>query len=110
MQTLLRVAAIGLAALILVLSLLPISGQASVPHADKVQHFVAYGALAGLAGLGWPRAGLWVVAGGAALFGVGVEIAQAITPTGRSFSGLDMLANAGGAGLAALALRVWRSR
>ena len=96
-----RLAAIGLAVTIAVMSLLPISGQASVPHADKVQHLIAYGALAGLVGLGWPRLRLPAVVALAAAFGVGVEVAQGLSGTGRTPSLADAVANTLGALIAA---------
>jgi VanZ family protein len=105
-----RAAALGLATIIAVLSLLPISGEASIAHADKIQHLLAYGALAGLIGLGWPGQKLFKVFLIASLFGLGVEIAQALAPTGRTLSGLDMLANMAGAALATFTLQSVRRR
>lgn len=110
MQTVFRLAAVFAAVAIAVLSLQPGGGTAVFPHIDKLQHLVAYGTLAGLIGLGWPRLRLvWVVAV-AALFGAGVEIAQGLAGTGRFMSVADALANTAGAGLAALALDYLRRR
>lgn len=73
---------------------------------DKFNHFVAYGALAALVHLAgisiWPA---WL---GASAYGVTIEYAQAAVPGRLGGDGADMLANALGAALALLALRVVR--
>lgn len=104
-----RFAALSLALAIAVLSLQPATGVASVPHADKVQHLLAYGGLTGLMGLGWPKAGLLRLVLIAALFGLGIELAQGLSGLGRTLSLLDALANLLGACLAATILRFWRA-
>ena len=110
MTALFRLATLALAIAIMALSLQPSTGVTSFDHADKVHHFVAYFSLTAAAGLGWRRAGLLVLAVLVTLFGVAIELAQAVMPLGRFFSLLDMLANAAGAGAAALSLRAWRAR
>ena len=102
--TLFRIAAVLLALLITVGSLQPAGGGGSLPHVDKLMHLLAYGGLAGLAGLGWRDIPLWAVVLLAALFGIGIEIAQATLTDGRTASVADGLANLLGALLAALAL------
>lgn len=65
---------------------------------DKVQHFGAYLALGGLAGLalpGRPRLAFSLLVG----LGVTVEFGQMLMGLGRHGSGLDALANVAGAGL-----------
>ncbi|GLQ20693.1 VanZ family protein [Algimonas porphyrae] len=104
-----RILAVAVATVILVLSLQPFTGSLGVNHADKVQHLLAYGLLAGLMALGWPRCRpVWIVAI-AALFGLGVELAQGVMSQGRTASGLDALANLIGALLASFALPRARS-
>lgn len=66
---------------------------------DKVQHFVAYFALALLAFAAWGRRSLRV--GLAVLtFGLLIEVLQGLEHVGRSASALDGLADAGGVALA----------
>lgn len=81
-------------------SIAPFSGSPTVAHFDKIQHAGAYGILAALLGLGWPRLSLlWIICLPSA-YGVGLEIAQALTPYGRTGSIYDGIANAAGACLA----------
>jgi len=67
-----------------------------VGHIDKVEHFAAY---AGLVLLGFAaRGGSWApLVAGIVVFGAGVEVLQAMLPTGRTGSVLDGLANTAGA-------------
>jgi VanZ family protein len=83
---------------ILWFSLKPMPAQAAAGQIDKVEHFAAYAGLTLLGFLTWGRASAMLVAG-VLLFGVGVEIAQALLPTGRTGSVLDALANTAGAAL-----------
>lgn len=75
---------------------------------DKVQHFIAYLALTGPLGvtLG-PRRTIHaiVIAVG---YGICLELAQAFTTDDRQGSTLDALANAGGAALGAVIVRLAR--
>ena len=97
MRILFRLAALLFAAAILFASLQPFSGTPSLTHFDKLQHFLAYGVLTVLLGMGWPRLRvIWLIAG-ATLFGAGVEVAQGLSGTGRVPSVLDGLANLVGA-------------
>lgn len=102
-------AAFVLAAVAIVwFSLKPMPVQAAVSHIDKVEHFTAYAGLTLLGFLALGRAS-WALVGAVLVFGVGVEIAQALLPTGRTGSVLDALANTAGAGLA-WAGWVWTAR
>lgn len=67
---------------------------------DKIQHFAAYGALTALAFAARGRRS-WLALTGVAALGGGVEILQAVLPTGRLGSFWDLLANVTGA------LTVW---
>jgi VanZ family protein len=105
-----RLSAILTAIAILVLSLQPATGVATMPHADKLQHLLAYGGLAGLMALGWPSVRLWTLIWIAAGFGLSVEAAQGLSGLGRTASALDALANFSGACLAASLIYLWRRR
>lgn len=96
------------AAAIVWFSLKPMVAQPQLGHIDKVEHFAAYAGLTALGFLTLGRSSARLVAV-ILLFGIGVEIAQAMLPTGRTGSGLDALANAAGSGLA-WAGWAWRSR
>lgn len=87
------------AAAIVWFSLKPMPEQASMGHIDKIEHFTAYAGLTLLGFLTLGRSSARLVAI-ILLFGVGVEFAQALLPTGRTGSVLDGLANTAGGGLA----------
>jgi len=78
-------------------SIVPATGSPTINHFDKVQHAIGYGLLATLLALAWPRLRLMWVALLPIFYGVGMEIAQSITPYGRTGSLLDAAANAFGA-------------
>lgn len=94
--------AIGIMVLIAVLSLLPAADLPGIEGSDKVKHFIAYAGLAGPLAI-WAGPGralrVFLVA---ALFGLAMECAQYLAPTGRDFSLLDEGANICGAGLGTL--------
>jgi VanZ family protein len=78
-------------------SLQTITGTPQITHFDKIMHFLAYGVLAGLFRLGWPKVwggGLFFAAVG---FGALIEIAQGTLTDGRTASIADALANSLGA-------------
>jgi VanZ family protein len=85
---------------VLIMSLRPAVDMGGPAHIDKVAHLGAYGVLAGLARLGWPK--LWggSIFLGLALFGIGIEIAQHLMPLGRTGSLADTATNLLGAALA----------
>lgn len=85
------------AAAVVWLSLAPVTAGPVGRHVDKIEHFLAY---AGLTLLGFAARGrAWpLMAGGIVLFGGGVEVLQALMPTGRMGSVLDGMANAAGVG------------
>ncbi|QZA78965.1 VanZ family protein [Deefgea tanakiae] len=87
-------------------SLMPMSGP-SIENGDKIQHFIGYGVLALLAQLIWRQPSkVWL---GAALMGITVEFAQALTPY-RSFDTHDMIANGVGALGGVLLASAWLKR
>lgn len=98
---------IGLGFLILVtvtvLSLIPLPPQPPT-GVDKLQHLMAYAAIAGwFACCIHPRL-LWVVVGFAVVWGLMLELLQSLTGY-RMFDWLDVLANSGGALLGGLLAR-----
>lgn len=86
----------------LIILFTPASGVPSgFQHSDKIIHFVLFAALAytsRLAGIGWDRTALWVLA-----FAVVSEFLQAILPLGRSGSVIDALADAAGVAVGLIA-------
>lgn len=93
MRAFLWLAFFGLAAAVVWLTLQPGPGGVAFTLWDKIQHFGAYGALAGLAGLAarnWREAALYAAL--LTLAGYLLEIAQ--TYVGRSYDLYDAAANA----------------
>ena len=95
---------------ILVMSLRPSVSMGSVPHMDKLVHLGAYGFLAGLIRLGWPK--LWggLIFLALAIFGIGIELAQHFMAVGRTGSLADTLANMLGAALALIIFHIFWTR
>lgn len=91
----------GLLLLVLWGSLTPQPPSAPGRISDKIQHFSAYFALAGLAGLALSRRPR-LVAVGLIGFGIAVEIGQALMALGRQGTVFDALANALGVAAALL--------
>jgi len=79
--------------LLLYLTLMPsLDTQISYQHADKIFHFIGFGAFALFCGLAFPKlSNLWVISIGS-LLGIVVEIIQSFLPH-RGFSYADMLAD-----------------
>lgn len=77
-------------------SLVPVTDVPGPQFSDKLKHFLAYFALAGAlaTALGVRRIPLALAL--PVIFGVGLEVAQALGPAGREGSVLDALANTGG--------------
>ncbi len=82
-------------AVVVVASLMPVSGLPEVPkHADKVEHFIAYAALsAGAVQLFARRLSWGFVCVLLVLMGIGLEHLQAQMALGRMFDRNDALAN-----------------
>lgn len=97
-------AAIALLALLIVAGgLLPMPEITTAGGFDKLEHFLAYCALALLgSGIVTPER-LWVVMARSFVLGLAVEALQAVATTGRSADWTDVLANGAGV-LAAWAL------
>ena len=95
---------------VIILSLRPSLPSIEVPNSDKLMHFLAYGVLAGLTRLGWPR--LWggLIVIGFILLGVGLELGQYLMAQGRTASIADALANSVGAILAVTLYHIYHCR
>ena len=95
---------------VIILSLRPNLPSVEVSNSDKVMHFLAYGVLAGLTRLGWPRfwGGLIVI--GFIGLGIGLEFGQHLMAQGRTASIADALANSAGAILAVTLYHIYHRR
>lgn len=78
-------------------------------QADKVQHVLAFGCLAGAAALGWPagRSTSLRVACALLFYGAFIEVVQSVIP-GRDASWLDLAADAAGIATGLLAAQAAR--
>lgn len=78
---------------------------------DKLKHVGAFGVLAFLARLSWPRQPYWGLALGLTGFGVMIELVQGLSGWGRTASVADVIADLVGLALGFAAyevLRNWR--
>lgn len=78
---------------------------------DKTQHALAFAVLTALAAVAFPRSGFWSLFALLILFGVSIELFQAIPAIGRDCSVLDVGADAVAivvAWLVVQAVRRWR--
>ena len=94
------------AAVIAYTTLSPIDQLPGVPTNDKLMHLLGFGALAMPLAFAYPRRALAVVIA-ATLFGGAIEVIQPFT--GRSAEWFDLVADAGGAALGAIA-GVWAAK
>lgn len=108
MTLLFRIMTVLIAGAIIYLSLIPGDHAPDFQWPDKINHFMAYGALTGSLGLGWRKLPLWAVMGLAMTFGIGLEILQGLGDAGRTASWLDAVANGLGVISAAIALTIIR--
>lgn len=97
-------------ALIAYQSLVPSSKGPSFSHSDKFMHALAYAIVAGVAIFALPQRTLMQLCVGIVLFGVCIEVGQALLNTGRLASVGDALANAFGAGLVLGLRHLWETR
>ena len=95
---------------LIVMSLRPSLSTGGVPNGDKVLHFLAYGFLAGLARLGWPKLwGGWIVFGLITL-GWLMELGQHMMNQGRTASFADGIANSMGVLLVVALFHIYQLR
>lgn len=99
-------AALALSALGFWLAVSPQAIPRLFPQQDKLEHFLAFAALAGLASIN-ARALVWRAMSVSALT-VLVEIGQAVLSTTREPSWNDVLAGLLGVAFAIAALKIWR--
>jgi len=110
MTRIFQILAISTTLAVIILSLRPSLPSIEVPNSDKLMHFLAYGVLAGLTRLGWPRLwGGWIVIG-FILLGVGLELGQYLMAQGRTASIADAFANSVGAILAVTLYHIYHRR
>ena len=100
MRWLTRAARLGfwlILAAITILSLLPLQFAVTSGVSDKIEHFVAYAALAAAGRIGH-RGTLspWLLGLAVIAYGIGIEVTQSFVP-GRMMSGWDVVANTAGA-------------
>lgn len=88
---------------------------ASLPHppmvgvvSDKILHMLAFAVLAALITPAHPRAPLWMLFVGLGLFGLAVEVVQAIPAVGRTASLDDWIADIVAAGAVLLTIGLLR--
>lgn len=98
--------AVVIALIIAWLSLIPAVGVPAPEVSDKLRHFAAYAALAAPLSVAMDTRRWLLAALLAGLYGAGMEVAQALAPTGREGSFADAAANLGGAIVGAAAARV----
>ncbi|PKP82232.1 MAG: hypothetical protein CVT79_08060 [Alphaproteobacteria bacterium HGW-Alphaproteobacteria-18] len=98
-------AALCVAVIIAYLSLMPVTASSTPQMWDKFGHFAAYAGLAAPLTLAMhPRR--WLAAAAVAtIYGIGLEVAQALGDAGREASVLDAIANLLGALLGAALIR-----
>lgn len=97
-------------ATVLIMSLRPSVDLGSIPQTDKLVHFLAYGVLAGLVRLGWPKVWGGTIFLSLAIFGIGIELAQNFMAVGRHGSVADTLANLLGAALVLFLFHIFWTR
>ncbi len=87
---------------------LPQPPQVPGTHGDKVQHILAFGTLAVLASLAYPRVSLVLIGVALSAFGAAIELIQTIPAISRDGSFADWVADTGAA--AVLLMLVARTR
>ncbi len=92
----------------LVMALLPHPPRIPGDPDDKVQHIIAFAALAVLARLAFPKTRTLALLAGLSLFGATIELLQTIPELNRDGDPLDWLADTASAGLTLLGFRLLR--
>lgn len=106
----LRIAFWAAALFSLTMASLPQPPQLPGADADKVQHIVAFGVLAILASLAYPRVSLVVIGLALSAFGAAIELIQTIPAISRDGSFADLVADTLAAGVVLLLVHRTRSR
>jgi len=100
------VAAVLLAGVIAILSLMPGSHSGGFEYSDKLNHFIAYATLAAVCVAATKGRWLFLIAIGLVVYGLALEAGQMVLPFSRDSSWLDALANAAGTALGVMLGRV----
>ena len=99
-----------LAAVALVMALLPHPPQLPGNPSDKVQHIAAFATLGLLGVYSYPRlSALWLIVA-LSLFGAFIEVAQAIPLLHRDSDPLDWIADTAACLVIVISLRWWEAR
>ena len=106
----LRIAFWAAAVFSLFMASLPQPPQLPGADADKIQHIVAFGVLATLGALAYPRVSLLVIGVALSAFGAAIELIQTIPAISRDGSFADWVADTLAAGLILLLVHRTRSR
>ena len=77
---------------------------------DKLQHIAAFVTMSALSAWGYPRSGLLRLLAGLSLFGVAIELVQAIPALHRDSDIWDWVADTAAVSVVLLAVRLWRRR
>jgi len=100
-------------AVVLYLTLIPTPPHVmldNLPYGDKIEHFLAFGSLAVMARLGFPRVAGWLMLEHLSFLGAMIEVAQATPGLGRDCDWHDWLADTSGAAAALAVLHVVLAR
>jgi len=106
----LRVAFWAAAFFSLYMASLPQPPEVPGTHGDKVQHILAFGTLALLASLAYPRVNLVLIGVGLSAFGAGIEYIQTFPAISRDGSLADWVADTGAAAVMLALVARTRSR
>ncbi len=110
MTRLLRAIFWASAAVALIMALLPQPPQLPGSPSDKVQHILAFVALAGLGSFAYRSVSPIALLTGLSAFGAIIELLQAIPALNRDSDAVDWIADTIAASLVLLAVAWWRSR
>lgn len=95
------------AAFVFIMAVLPNPPQILVTPSDKVQHALAFVALALLGWAAYPRLGLVKLVIGLSAFGALIEVAQMIPSLNRDSEALDWVADMAGVLTVIVAITLW---
>ena len=93
-----------------VMALLPHPPRLPGNPNDKLQHIAAFVTMSALGAWGYPRSGLLRLLAGLSLFGVAIELFQAIPALHRDSDVWDWIADTAAVSVVLFAVRLWRRR
>ncbi|HEY8592935.1 MAG TPA: hypothetical protein VIL42_08750 [Sphingomicrobium sp.] len=100
----------GAALIALVMAVLPHPPALPGNPSDKVQHVMAFAALAGLGAAAYPRLPAIRLAAALSIFGLGIEIVQAIPALNRDSDWVDWAADTLACAAVLIGIALWRRR